>query len=64
MYLGRISYGIYLWHYPINVLLRPLVPGPLNFVITGATSVLIAATSFHLIEAPALKLKARFSSVS
>jgi peptidoglycan/LPS O-acetylase OafA/YrhL len=61
VYLGRISYGIYLWHYPINLLLRPYVPGPLNFILTGTASVLIAAASFHLIEAPALRLKARFN---
>jgi peptidoglycan/LPS O-acetylase OafA/YrhL len=62
-YVGRISYGIYLWHYPINMLLRPHLSGPFNFIVTGSTSVLIAAASFHLVEARALRLKKRFSSV-
>jgi peptidoglycan/LPS O-acetylase OafA/YrhL len=60
VYLGRISYGVYLWHYPINLLLKPHLPGPVNFAVTTASSVVIATASFQLIEARALRLKRRF----
>ena len=54
VYLGRISYGIYLWHWPIIVLAlhgRDLNPLAL-FVITSALSTALAALSFHLLEHP------------
>ena len=58
VYLGKFSYGIYLFHYPIKALLgERLQQGPVNFIITGTVSALIAAASFHLIEIRALRLK-------
>lgn len=60
--LGVISYGFYLWHFPVLGLLvyqahlSPLLAGVLGLVI----SVLIALASYRWIESPALKLKDRF----
>jgi peptidoglycan/LPS O-acetylase OafA/YrhL len=52
-YLGRISYGTYLWHWPIIVVLtRKMDPGGTLFVITTALSTLLAAVSFHVLEHP------------
>jgi peptidoglycan/LPS O-acetylase OafA/YrhL len=61
VYMGRISYGIYLWHFPISVVLKPHLAGPLNLLVTSAGATGIAAASFHLIEARALRLKQRFN---
>lgn len=44
-YLGRISYGVYLWHLPLYAL---LTPGPIAVLATLA----IAVASFHLLEQP------------
>jgi peptidoglycan/LPS O-acetylase OafA/YrhL len=53
-YLGRISYGTYLWHWPVIVLLthdRSIAPVPL-FLIVCATATAIAALSFRILEHP------------
>jgi peptidoglycan/LPS O-acetylase OafA/YrhL len=52
-YLGRVSYGTYLWHWPIIVVLtRKLDPGVGLFVIVTLLSTVLAAISFHLLEHP------------
>jgi peptidoglycan/LPS O-acetylase OafA/YrhL len=52
-YLGRISYGTYLWHWPIIVVLtRKMDPGVRLFVIDVVLSTVLAAISFHLLEHP------------
>ncbi len=52
-YLGRISYGTYLWHWPIIVVLtRKIDPGGGLFVIVTLLSTALAAISFHLLEHP------------
>jgi peptidoglycan/LPS O-acetylase OafA/YrhL len=53
-YLGRISFGIYLWHYPLIILLKEHgVTEPLSFsmlVISGAIT--LAILSYHFFERP------------
>jgi len=53
-YLGRISYGTYLWHWPLIVLSKPLISlSPVQlalFATIGATA--LSALSYELIEAP------------
>jgi peptidoglycan/LPS O-acetylase OafA/YrhL len=58
-YLGRISYGIFLWHLPVMFRVRdalgldPFGGGFwLTVVVTFAVSIFVAAVSWHLIEAP------------
>lgn len=52
-YLGRISYGIYLWHWPLAVW---IVDGhgfsPRRAVFAVVLTILLAAASYHLIETP------------
>ena len=53
-YLGRISYGIYLWHWPVIIVCtygRHVSPLAL-FAITTPVATALAALSFHLIERP------------
>ncbi len=66
--LGRISYGLYIFHYFVPQVLNLYVPavagldaGPeklLRVVVWAGLSVLLAVASWHLIEKPALRLKA------
>lgn len=51
---GRdLSYGLYLWHLPVYLLLMPLIPAlPLRIALTAALTVLLAYASFRFVERP------------
>ena len=70
---GKYSYGLYLYHFPMTVILGPLKEHFVNWThsyVIGASvhlafnllaNFLIAVASFHLIESPIMRLKDRFS---
>jgi peptidoglycan/LPS O-acetylase OafA/YrhL len=58
-YLGRLSYGMYLWHWPLQVWTERYgwwdlsrVGTPVRALVLTALTVGLAATSYHLIERP------------
>lgn len=52
-YLGRISYSLYLWHWPVLVLLRWTFGATGGFAIAGLLTVFaLASASYHFIETP------------
>ncbi len=53
--LGTLSYGIYLWHYPIAVLLRETFTATMAFVLTLLASLVLAALSYRFVEHPIRK---------
>jgi peptidoglycan/LPS O-acetylase OafA/YrhL len=66
-HIGKISYGIYLYHWPIFVVLprlahldpeRQVIPCA---IVNLAGTYAVALASWHLIERPCLRLKDRFS---
>lgn len=69
---GKYSYGLYLYHFPLTVLLGPLrerlasatqsvlIGGALYLSICITVNLLVAMASFHIIEAPIMRLKDRF----
>jgi peptidoglycan/LPS O-acetylase OafA/YrhL len=69
----KYSYGLYLYHFPLTVVLGPLKPhfvAWMHSYVIGATihltfnlavNVLVAAVSFHVFESPIMRLKSRFS---
>ncbi len=51
VYIGRISYSLYLWHWPIFVYSHYVNPSPDFFLLLLITFV-AAVLSFHLVEQP------------
>jgi len=64
-WIGRRSYGLYLWHYPVFYLAGPLwrpgVATPETALLAWAVTFALAVASFRYIEQPALNLKARLA---
>jgi peptidoglycan/LPS O-acetylase OafA/YrhL len=62
VFIGRISYGIYLWHYPLTGL-QGFANGPINFIGVTAVTVLVAWLSYRYVERPALRLRRYFRPI-
>jgi len=62
VYIGSISYGIYLWHDPLSWLAYEHGAAPLSrILIVAGGGVILAAASYRYVEAPALALKRRIT---
>jgi len=65
VWAGRVSYGLYLWHYPVyKAVAQWDAPVPLKLSVAAAVTFTITAASFYLAERPILRLKARYSPAS
>jgi len=70
-WIGKYSYGIYVFHLPLHLLLGKRLLGdhrePAGLLLgfgyplaMGAVTLLLAMASYHVLEAPFLRLKSRF----
>ena len=69
VYLGKITYGIYVYHLFMPLIVLPLVrkigislneQGPGNFIFSSAATVLVASLSWRFLESPMNNLKRFF----
>jgi peptidoglycan/LPS O-acetylase OafA/YrhL len=60
-YVGRLSYGIYLWHFPLVLLLRDVhsLPWWITFSATLVFSVTMAAICLHWVDIPIRRWRER-----
>ena len=71
VYLGRVSYGLYVFHVLALALVPQIIIGyfgvPLNFearvLLSFALTVVLATVSYTLLEHPFLRLKERFTRI-
>jgi peptidoglycan/LPS O-acetylase OafA/YrhL len=71
VYLGKISYGLYVWHALCLYLASYFIYGrfPVRFgfalriIVAFLATLAISAASYHFLETPFLKLKERFTKV-
>jgi peptidoglycan/LPS O-acetylase OafA/YrhL len=66
--IGRMSYGLYLWHAPVAWLTDarhydwvPILSRPVQFIVRVLLTFAIAGASYRFLEQPLLRLKHRFS---
>lgn len=55
VYLGILTYGLYLWHWPVALWLEryaPDLPWAAEFLFGSAITLAVAAISFHVVELP------------
>lgn len=55
VWLGAVSYGVYLWHWPITIALTPEstgLDGPTLLLGRLCATLIIAAASFYIVEQP------------
>lgn len=65
VWIGRISYGLYLWHYPVYRAIQDAGYGHEVLLALGPPlSLLLASLSFYCLERPILRYKRQFSSLT
>jgi peptidoglycan/LPS O-acetylase OafA/YrhL len=62
VWIGKISYGLYLWHFPVFGVLKDLhVPGPLVLLLGSGITFAVASLSYYGVERRFLNMKAGFA---
>ena len=62
LFSGKLSYGLYLWHYPTYRMMTAAGASRLEVVVFGTSAAFVlAVASWRLVEKPMLRLKDRFA---
>jgi peptidoglycan/LPS O-acetylase OafA/YrhL len=60
-YLGRLSYGMYIWHFPLVYWMRDRYDWPVTLVTGGLFAFCMAALTYHFVDAPLRRWRDRGS---
>ncbi len=64
VWCGRVSYGLYLWHWPVVWFLFPradVTPPARRILVAAALSLVLTTLSYYCVERPFLRWKKRFT---
>lgn len=61
VYIGKLSYGIFIWHFPVVVLLTPSQPVWIKVVAALLFSIVMAMVCFHGVDMPIKRWRERTS---
>lgn len=68
LFLGRISYGVYLWHIALIYFVNGSMFGAPDFLVLWASvaggSIALATVSYYVIEKPAMRLRERLGKAT
>lgn len=66
VYVGALSYALYLWHQPVMAFLRLFAPDstPTFLLVAGVLSSTLAVLTYHFIEQPARRSQAHLAYVT
>lgn len=60
--IGILSYGIYLWHFPIALVIRDIMPYWQSLLVCVVFGTLLAWLSYHSVEAFGRRLRQRYEA--
>lgn len=65
IFVGLISYSLYLWHWPLLAYLRMIIPQPSSWMIVLVllASILVACLVFHYVENPIRRLSSQTNKI-
>jgi peptidoglycan/LPS O-acetylase OafA/YrhL len=64
VYMGKISYGLYLWHYPIfGTVQIQHWPAATELAVEFGLTAIVVLASYYFLEKPLLAVKSRFARV-
>jgi peptidoglycan/LPS O-acetylase OafA/YrhL len=57
LYLGKLSYSLYLWHFPILFFATHYIDGSLRYFVVIVFTLVFSHLSYNMVELPAIKIK-------